>query len=91
MEELVGISGYVLTAALAGGTGYYLAGRQAAPRMEELGRRVDVAERCLYQQGQAMRELADALSGLLTELERLPRDPARSSAILAARSALADR
>lgn len=91
MDELVSISGYVLTAAVAGGAGYYLAGQRAAPRLEELGRRVDVAERCLYQQGQAMRDLSEALRGLLSELERLPRDPSRSAAILAARSVLADR
>lgn len=91
MEELVSISGYVLTAAIAGSAGYYLASRQSAPRLEELGRRVDLAERCLYQQGQTMRDLSEALRGLLAELERLPRAPARSAAILAARSALADR
>jgi hypothetical protein len=91
LNELVGISGYVLTAGIAGGAGYYLAGIRAAPRMAELARRVDVAERCLYRQGQDMRELSQALRGLLAELERLPRDPSRSAAVLAARTALADR
>lgn len=82
------VFGYLATAAVSGTGGYWVALVKARPLTAELAMRVDVAERGLYNQGQAIRELAEALRGLLAEIDRDAEAPSSRNAIVHAQHVL---
>lgn len=82
------VFGYLATAMVSGTGGYYVAVVRSKPVTAELAMRVDVAERGLYNQGQAIRELAEALRGLLAEIDRDAEAPYAGSAISRAQQVL---
>jgi hypothetical protein len=81
-------TGYLLTASVAAVGGYAVASMRYAPRIAELAQRVDLAERSLFGQGQAIHELSDALHRLLGELDGSKAGTSQNEAIAAARWAL---
>lgn len=82
-------TGYFLTASVAALGGYAVASMRYAPRIAELAQRVEVAERDLYGQGQAIHELSRALRDLVAELGGQAGSPSQREAIAAAQWLLA--